>query len=74
MWDEILSCGIKYYHLGSNIIMLDQCCHVGVECYHVGSMLSYGGRMLSCGNNFLLVGVKCEIQCYHVLLSCDVIM
>jgi hypothetical protein len=52
MWDELFSCGMKCYHVesnvimwdqflwGSNVVMCDQCSHLGVK------MLSCGGQML----------------------------
>ncbi len=74
MSDEMLSCGVKCYHVGSmlscginvimwrsNVIMWDQCYHVGLnvimwdQCYHVGSIVIICVEMLSCG-----------IECYHV--------
>ncbi len=40
MWDEMLSCGIKCYHVGSNVIKWDEMLSRGMKCYHVGSNVS----------------------------------
>jgi hypothetical protein len=66
MWGRILSCGINVIMWGSNVIMWDQCYHVGVECYHVDQCYHVGVECYHVGSNVIF--------CYHVMLSCDVIM
>jgi hypothetical protein len=57
---SMLSCGGQMLSCGINVIMWYQ-------SYHVGSNVIIWDELLSCG-------MECGIKCYHVLLSCDVIM
>ncbi len=70
----MLSCGINVTMWGSNVIMCDQCYHVGVDCYHVGSMLSCGISVIMWDQGYH-VGpnvIMCDkmlsygMNCYHV--------
>ncbi len=78
----MLSSAMKGYHLE---LMLSS----GTTCYHLGwnviiwdAMLSSGAngiiwdKMLSSGAKFIMVssGANVIIWCYHVMLSCDVII
>jgi hypothetical protein len=68
IWDELLSSGMKCYHLSCNVII----------CY---AMLSSGAnviiwvKMLSCGANVVMLsfGGNVIIWCYHVMLSSEMI-
>jgi hypothetical protein len=60
MWDQC-------FHVGSNVIMWDELLSCGIKCYHVGSMLSCGIKCYHVGSNVIMF-------CYHVMLSCDVII
>ncbi len=68
IWDELLSSGMKCYHLGWNVIIWD-------------AMLSSGAnviiwdKMLSCGANVVMLsfGAIVIIWCYHVMLSSGMI-
>ena len=68
IWDEMLSSGMKCYHLE---IMLSS----GTKCYHLEQMLSSGANVIiwdempSSGANVIIC-----IYCYHLVLSCDVII
>jgi hypothetical protein len=81
IWVEMLSSGMKGYHLE---IVLSS----GTKCYHLGwnviiwnAMLSSGAnviiwdKMLSCGANVVMLsfGVNVIIWCYHVMLSSGMI-
>jgi hypothetical protein len=53
MWDEMLSCGTKWYHLE---LMLS----CGSSCYHMGLnstmwRICYVEALVSCGTKFYLV-------------------
>jgi hypothetical protein len=68
IWDGMLSSGMKCYHLEP---MLSS----GTKCYHLELMLSSRANviicyeMLSTGANVIIC-----IYCYHLVLSCDVII
>jgi hypothetical protein len=68
IWDGMLSSGMKCYHLE---LMLSS----GTKCYHLELMLSSRANviicyeMLSTGANVIIC-----IYCYHLVLSCDVII
>jgi hypothetical protein len=74
MWDQCYHMGVECYHVGSNVLMLGR----------VGSMLSCGINVIMWGSNVIMwdqfyhVGVNVRLNviifCYHVMLSCDVIM
>jgi hypothetical protein len=42
IWDEMLSSGMKCYHLECNVIIWSKCYHLelmlssGLKCYHLG--------------------------------------
>jgi hypothetical protein len=88
IWDEMLSSGTKFYHLeptlssgtkcyhlGQNVIIWDEMLSSGTKCYHLELMLSSRANviicyeMLSTGANVIIC-----IYCYHLMLSCDVII
>ncbi len=59
IWDEILSTGMKCYHLGWHVIIWDKMLSSGMKCYNLGwnvEILSY-----------------VVIWCYHVMLSSGMI-
>jgi hypothetical protein len=81
IWDEMLSSGMKCYHLelmlstGANVIIWDGMLSSGMKCYHLELMLSSGANVIiwdempSSGANVIIC-----IYCYHLVLSCDVII
>jgi hypothetical protein len=81
IWDEMLSSGMKCYHLelmlssGANVIIWDGMLLSGMKCYHLEQMLSSGANVIiwdempSSGANVIIC-----IYCYHLVLSCDVII
>jgi hypothetical protein len=70
----MLSCGINVIMGGggSNVLMSDQCYHVGVECYHVGWNVIMWDEMLPCGIKCYHVGSNVIMwdQCYYVGIKC----
>jgi hypothetical protein len=44
IWDEMLSPGMKCYHLGRNVIICDEMLSSGMQCYHLELMLSSGTK------------------------------
>jgi hypothetical protein len=64
MWDEMLSCGVKRYHVGYHVDELLSC---GMKCFqfivyvimwthgcHVGSMLSCGVKCYHAESNVIM--------------------
>jgi hypothetical protein len=47
IWDEMLSSGMKCYHLGCNVIIWRQ-------CYHLGGNVIIWDKMLSSGDNVII--------------------
>jgi hypothetical protein len=78
----MLSSGMKCYHLGQNVIIWDEMLSSGAKVIIWGEMLSFGvnyfiwGEMLSFGIKCYHLGCNVIIwsYCYHLVLSCDVII
>jgi hypothetical protein len=81
IWGEMLSSGMKCYHLelmlssGANVIIWDVMLSSRMKCYHLELMLSSGANVIiwdempPSGANVIVC-----IYCYHLVLSCDVII
>ncbi len=60
IWDEMLSCGMKCYHLGkilssgANVIIGDEMLSSGMQCYHLELMLSSGTKRYHLRQNVII--------------------
>jgi hypothetical protein len=76
IWDEKLSSGMKYFHLGRNVIIWSWCYHLelmlssGRRCYHLGCNVIIWDEMLSFGMKcyHLVLMLSSGMQCYHLEL------
>jgi uncharacterized protein YheU (UPF0270 family) len=56
IWDEMSSCGMKCYHLGLNVITLDENVIIWDEMLSSGANVIIWDKMLSCGMKFYHLG------------------
>jgi hypothetical protein len=63
IWDKMLSCGMKCYHLGRIVIIWDELLSSGANVIIWEKMLSFGANVII-WNEMLSSGIKC----YHLEL------
>jgi hypothetical protein len=77
----MLSSGTKCYHLGRNVIILDEMLSSGANVIIWDAILSSGAnviiwdKMPLCGANVVMLsfGANVIIWCYHVMVSSEMI-
>jgi hypothetical protein len=70
----MLSCEVECYHVRSMLSCGGQMLSCGIKCYHVGSNVIFWDQCYHVGVKSYHVGSNVIMFCYHVMLSCDVIM
>jgi hypothetical protein len=75
IWDEMLSSGMKCYHLGLIVIIRDENVIIWDAMLSSGANVIIWDKMLSCGANVVMLsfGANVIIWCYHVMLSSGMI-
>ncbi len=71
---SMLSCEVECYHVRSMVLCGGQMLSCGIKCYHVGSNVILWDQCYHVGVKGYHVGSNVIMFCYHVMLSCDVIM
>ena len=74
MGGSMLSCEVECYHVRSMLSCGGQMLSCGIKCYHVGSNVIFWDQCYHVGVKSYHVGSNVIMFCYHVMLSCDVIM